>query len=381
MLERLSQGSYPKITTFFDDNDYSLALQALLAGTAPGVIYVDDPGEPRLALALTVEGYFLGGDHDKPASLHALDAFLEQKIFTADIFQSTGDSFSLGVSPESWADLLPELIPTHEVETLECYHYLCRQAKYDWRTHLPAGYTMRRMDHDVLLSGEFDIPDELPGIAAIELNWGSVEHFLAHGCGTVMTRGDQVVSWSAADCAVDERIEIGIHTHPQHRRRGLGAATAAVNVEGCLERGFTEIGWHCLTNNTGSWKIAEKVGFLRQRQYHAYYYMLDPFDHLAELGWHYFQRGEYERTRNYYEQLFNQREENPDYYYHLAAVAWAEDGNAAKILTYLREAADRGWSAYEFTAQQGRFKFVHDTAEWQTILAQIQHNAEANTDS
>jgi len=152
-------------------------------------------------------------------------------------------------------------------------------------------------------------------------------------------------------------------------------------VEGCLERGFTEIGWHCLANNTGSWKIAEKVGFQRERLYKAYYYILDPIDHLAELGWHYFQRGEYERTRNYYEQLFNQRRENPDYYYHLAAVAWAEVGDAGKTLAYLRKAADRGWSAYEFTARQDRFKFVHETAEWQTILNQIQCNARAKTDS
>jgi len=234
MLERLSPGSYHKVAAFFDANDYSLALQALLAGIAPGFIYADDPCEPRLALALTVEGYFLGGDHDTLASLQALDTFLQQKIFTADIFQSTDDSFSLGVSPQSWVDLLPELIPTHEVETLECYHYLCRQVKYDWRTHLPIGYTMRRMDHDMLLSGKFDIPNELPGLAAIELNWGSVEHFLAHGCGTVITYDDKVVSWSAADCAVDERIEIGIHTHPQHRRRGLGGIGGR---DCCGERG------------------------------------------------------------------------------------------------------------------------------------------------
>jgi len=69
--------------------------------------------------------------------------------------------------------------------------------------------------------------------------------------------------------------------------------------------------------------IAERVGFQRQRVYQAYYYMLDPIDHLAELSWHYSQLGDYERTRCCYEQLFSHRKENPDFYYYLAALGWA----------------------------------------------------------
>ena len=55
--------------------------------------------------------------------------------------------------------------------------------------------------------------------------------------------------------------------------------------------------------------------------------MYDPIDHLAELGWYSFKQGAYDKTVSYYEQVFTEREDNPDYYYHLAAVAFAALGN------------------------------------------------------
>ena len=74
----------------------------------------------------------------------------------------------------------------------------------------------------------------------------------------------------------------------------------------------------------------------------------------------------------YYEQVFALRDENPDYYYHLTASAWAFLGNRGKALQYLHAAADHGWTNVEWTRQQEEFDFLHDAPEWDAVLVRME---------
>jgi RimJ/RimL family protein N-acetyltransferase len=101
-------------------------------------------------------------------------------------------------------------------------------------------------------------------------DWGGADGFLTRGFGAVAVHGEDVVSWSLAECIVADRTEIGIHTAPEHRRRGLAAHVTAAAVTIALDRGLTEIGWHCNDDNPGSYRTAESVGFRLARRYHFY---------------------------------------------------------------------------------------------------------------
>jgi RimJ/RimL family protein N-acetyltransferase len=106
-------------------------------------------------------------------------------------------------------------------------------------------------------------------------NWGSSDRFLRDGFGYLTVRAGEAVSWSLCDCASGDLCEIGIHTAPAYRRRGLASVTAAAAVEHALSHGFTMVGWHCPEDNLGSIGTAEKVGFQRERNYRAYYASLE----------------------------------------------------------------------------------------------------------
>ena len=154
---------------------------------------------------------------------------------------------------------------------------------------------------------------------------------------------------------------------------GLRRAVAvAATVEHCLSSGFTAVGWHCEQDNVGSWKTAEKVGFGRNREYVYYYYIFDPADHLAQMGWSCFKRGEYERTMHFYQQVLSQRDENPDYYYHLAAAASAALGRKEQAFEYLNLAVEHGWSNAEATRQVEEFHSLHGTPQWEAVLRRMQ---------
>jgi len=371
MFQELKRNEFERARSLFQGFDYSLSIHAAIEGNNPGRIFVDDVSHPRTALALTVEGYLLAGENGNLETNGVLRRLFKEKIFTGEVFVNGNWSMSLAVHPETWEAKLPELIPTHEVEKIERYRYVCRAVRFDWRNHVPEGYQVRRVDRALLDDGRVVFADVMREWMDVEEMWWTMENFLSKGVSFVVLHEGEVVAWCTPDCAAGDRIDVGVITDPDHRRRGLAAVAVAATVEHCLSDGFSTVGWHCNADNVGSWKTAEKVGFERNREYAYYYYMYDPIDHLAELGWYYYRRGEYVRTVQYYEQVFALRDENPDYYYHLAASAWALLGNKEKALKYLLAAIDHGWTNVEWTKEQEEFRNLHTTPEWNTLLAQM----------
>jgi RimJ/RimL family protein N-acetyltransferase len=368
VFQELESHEFTKVRPLFEGFDYSLSIHAAIEGNNPGRIFVDDVSEPRTALALTVEGYLLAGEHDNPVTVEALRRFLKGQIFSGKIYVNGDWSMSLAVHPQAWEARLPELIPGYEMTKNQRYHYLCRAVRLDWRSALPEGYSVRRVDRALLHAGEDVLPDDVRDWMDIEEMWGTEENFLSGGVSFVASWGREAVAVCICDCVAGDRIDVGIFAHPDHRRKGLGASAVAATAEYCLGHGFRAVGWHCNADNVASWKTAEKVGFERNREYAYYYYIYDPVDHLAELGWYYYRRGEYARTVQYYEQVFAQRDENPDYYYHLVASAWAFLGDCGKVCEYLVAALDHGWKHLEWTKAQPEFAILGD-AEWHAIMA------------
>jgi RimJ/RimL family protein N-acetyltransferase len=371
MMLELEPRDFERVRSLFQGFDYSLSIHAAIEGNNPGRIFVDDPTDPRAALALTVEGYLLAGDHGRPETVEALCRLFRDQIFTGKVYVNGDWSLSLAVHPDAWEARLPELIPAYETIKLERYHYLCRAVTFDWRSNLPAGYTVRRLDRALLHGTDVLFSDAVREALEIEEMWGTEEAFLSRGVGFVALFGQQVVALCTSDCVAGDRIDVGVFAHREHRRRGLGAAVVAATADFCLSHGFRAVGWHCNADNVASWKTAEKVGFERHREYAYYYFVYDPIDHLAEVGWYYYRRGDYAKTVQYYEQVFALRDENPDYYYHLVASASAHLGHHERALEYLRAAVDHGWQHLEWTEKQPEFSILRDSAEWNTILARV----------
>ena len=371
MIE-LNAGEFGRVRHLFQPVDYSLSILAAIEGNNPGRIFVNDVKNPKTALGLTVEGYFLVGDQDNPNTMAALRDLFKGKIFTGEVFVNGDWSMSLAVHPQTWVEKLPELIPTHEIEAIERYHYSCQSLKFKWRENVPNGFTIKRVDGEFLNSDQINFSEDIRDWMDFEQVWGSVESFLSKGVSFCVLHDNDVVSWCASDCVADCRIDIGIFTLPAYRRQGLGTLAVAATVEYCLKHDLKAIGWHCNAENVGSWKTAERVGFKRNRDYTYYYYIFDPIDHLAELGWYYFKRGYYEKTASYYEQVFSQREDSPDYYYHLAAAAWSALGDAKQAINYLNKAVDIGWRHVEWTKQVEQFQDLAGMPEWEAVLARMQ---------
>ncbi|UCH32370.1 MAG: GNAT family N-acetyltransferase [Candidatus Bathyarchaeota archaeon] len=376
MLEELKQNEFSRVLPLFRGLDYCLSFRATIEGNNPGRIFVDNTDNPRTALALTVGGHLLAGDHNNQKTNEDLRSFIAEQIFTGQVHVKSSRSMFLTLHPEVWEAKLQELIPTHDIIRRKRYHYACNRVAFDWRSNVPAGYRVCRIDRALLDDTRIVFPDSIRTWMNINEQWGTVENFLEKGISFCVLRGHEVVSWCTPDCAANRQIEVGIITHPEHRRKGLATVSVAATAEYCLSHGFYAVGWHCNELNTGSWKTAEKVGFNRDREYTEYFYTYDLVQHLGELAWHHFQRKDYEKSVHYFEQLFKQQEGHANDTYHVAAEAWAALKNKDKTLTYLRAAAEHGWKYLEYTKRVEAFSIVHDTSEWKAILARMMTNAQ-----
>jgi len=375
MFTELREDQYERARDLFRGLDHSLSIHALIDGYNPGRLFVDDVDQPRTALALTVEGYLLAGEDGNPATNEALRRLFEEQIFTGKVFVGVDSCMVLAIDPDTWEARLPELIPTHPADKLPRYLYLCKEVKLDWRSRVPEGYSVRRIDRALVEDPDLAFTNAVEEWTPLGQGWGSLDNFLENGVGFCVVHGDEIVARCQADCRAGERIDVGIITDPAHRRRGLASTVAAATVEYCLGHGFSTVGWHCDYDNPGSWKTAEKVGFERAREYFYYYYIYELPDQLSQLGWSCFKRGEYHKTAGFYEQVFALREDNPDYYYNCAAEAWGALGNAEMALKYLTLAAERGWAHLEYTRKVERLQLLHGTPEWEQLLARIEQNA------
>ncbi len=378
MFHLLEPRSYEKVRPLFAGLDFQLSASAVLDGMNPGRVYVDDPAAPRCAFMVSPEGLYLVGDPDNAAFNGTLNAAL----FARQLFDEAREGHYFVVPDEAWGSSLVTIFHPRPPITLPRRHYLCTALAFDWQAALPEGFAVYPVDRALLDRPGLRTPDHVHGWMAA--NWGSREDFLARGFGavTVDESANKVVSWSLADCVSVSGSgpagEIGIHTDPAYRRRGLATITAAACVEAAFRRGLTVVGWQCNEDNLGSRATAERVGFRLNRRYTMAYMYLTEADHLAEMGWVAFRAGHYQDTADLYARVFALDDDPPDYYHFLAARAWALLGDPARAMTHLKEAAARGWSDAAYTAGEClELKPLHELPEWEPVLARIRANAAA----
>ncbi len=374
MIE-LDRADYGKVRRLFSPLVYHLTSAAVLDGNSPGKVFVDNSAAPRTAFMLSPEGCYLAGDPDNDAFNRALN----DAIYTGEVLEAGVEAVFFVCHPESWAQQLAVVLAPRQPIEMPRRHYVCRGLKIDWRASVPDGFAVRRINSQLLNDAGLNIPAHVQ--SWMQNNWSSPAEFLEKGFGFVglvidahPMCGDEVVSWSLADCVSGDACEIGIHTARAFRRRGLATITAAAAVDYALSHGFSVVGWQCPEDNLGSIGTAEKVGFERERDYAMYYAYLDEAEHLAEMGYVAFKAGRHRETVDLYERVFAMGSDSPNYLYHLAARAWAALGDRDKALEYLGAAAEREWSDVEHTRECQEFRDLHDAQEWAVVLERMQRN-------
>lgn len=382
MIYELKEKHYEKVRPMFKGLDYNLIVNAVIEGTSPGRIYVNDVINPKTVFMCSVEGYYLAGYEGNAAFNIALNKLITETSFQGDTVREGEEEISLRFHPDTWEAKLKVIFKGRSPLKAVRRHYVCSELKIDWKDQIPDGFSIKRVDQKLLERPSLRIPDHMTNW--MKTNWGSIDDFMRKGFGFCMLHGNEVVCWCIADCVSGNACEIGIHTRPDYRRRGLATLTVAATVDYCLSHGFASVGWHCDEDNLGSIGVAEKVGFEKERDYVHYFYMFDEAHHLAETGLAHLRARKYREAAECYEKVFAMGDvprwmnEWMHVYYHLAARAWAALGESPTAIKYLNTAIDKGWTDIELTKNCEEFTSLHGTEGWKELLVKLQGKMNAS---
>lgn len=368
MIFELEKKEYAKVRSLFRELNYQLSIAAVIEGSSPGRIFVDNSQRPNSAFICSVEGYYLAGDPHIDEFNQGLCDYILNTILAGDTVRENDNDIVLCIHPEEWKTTFEVIFPTRPPLQLPRLYYTCTKVKVNWQNKIPTGFSIHQLDPKLLEQKDMEIPDHIP--SWMRINWGSMNAFWRQGFGFCMVGNNEIVSWSLTDCVSGSFCEIGIQTKPEYRRRGLATLTAAATVDYALKHGYSQVGWHTNIENYGSIGVAENVGFTKARDYIWHYCMIDEATHLAETGLRAFIQGYFALALDSYEQAFAKGRVSY-WYYHQAAQAAATLQEKQKTLALLNQAITEGWQNFEFTKECSEFSFLHSTKDWQKIMKRM----------
>jgi hypothetical protein len=90
--------------------------------------------------------------------------------------------------------------------------------------------------------------------------WDNADDFCKKGIGFSLLIDNRLASTAYSACLENNKLEIGIETLQEFRGMGLAQYTCSRIIDYCLEKKYEPV-WSCRMENTGSYNLAQKIGF------------------------------------------------------------------------------------------------------------------------
>ena len=262
MVYKLGKNKFDTVRPLFDQPQLELVVDAVVAGNSSGEIWVDDLLRPQTA-CLWDKGprYYLAGRDDNEAFNTELGRVVaEHALIPYLVAYCTSDD---------WGKKLSDIFVGRPFQKRQrCLYELDRLAIPSWRRHVAPGFSIARIDRQLLENEELA---NLDGLKEEVLSmWSSTDAFLENAFGFYTIHvGSRIACWCTAEYVSGSQLGIGIETVTEYQRRDLATLTASAFAEHCLSNNI-EAYWDSWANHTPSIRVAEKVGFHKVLDYYVY---------------------------------------------------------------------------------------------------------------
>jgi GNAT superfamily N-acetyltransferase len=296
MMVELPLPRYEAVTPLIDAVPFDrVFVRAVARGFQSGRIFTDDPSHPGIALichscgAALLCGNAAGGNGTEDAALRLVVSLLlaEKRL--------GGNRFRLYCHPGSWdaklsAALGRRLLKYSDFESLGIANpeaiggrispardgsvvawtrvRFAFDEKSFFRTHgkptqPPEGFAIAPIDARLFA--------RVSGTVAPKIFWESADRFRERGFGFCLVAPDGGIASASFSAYIDgEEVDVGIGTDPAYRGRGFAYLICRTMIADCLGRGLRPV-WGCRKDNTGSLRLAGKLGF-SEIMYHPTYF-------------------------------------------------------------------------------------------------------------
>ncbi|HPI69357.1 MAG TPA: GNAT family N-acetyltransferase [Bacteroidales bacterium] len=90
--------------------------------------------------------------------------------------------------------------------------------------------------------------------------WDTANDFIKNGVGFSLICNNKLATTAYSAFIHDNMLELGIETIPEFRGKGFARLTCCALIDYCIKNDYEPV-WACRLENTGSYKLAGKLGF------------------------------------------------------------------------------------------------------------------------
>ena len=346
MIYKLEQSDFCKVEGLIKNSNHELSIKAVICGSSQGEIYADNLEMPLSTLIITPECKVVAGK-------------ASNKVFNNEIKNKLDFFDQLTCDNEEWENNLHEIHPNVAMRKYVRRYYKFEKLKFcDFIEKLDDQYTLEYVDVSNLNGLDFENSDKIRDW----FNFIDINTYKDYCLGSYIRKDKKIISWCLVDCIVGDKIEIGVTTESDYRKRGLGAIVAAATVSACISKGIKEVGWHCVDTNIGSIKIAEKVGFKLYNKYDSFT-PFPPIENVTDLNLE-----QWAEWAIYYEEM---NKVQPNYYW-LAAQCWAKASKMRETIENIMKLIETGQMWFlEYFSEVEAFNAFEGKEEWDSLIKLI----------
>lgn len=132
--------------------------------------------------------------------------------------------------------------------------------KFDLVDYMKAKQDTKINEKYQIVRTDRTIFEKMNGSVVPKYFWDSAEDFCARGVGFSLLCDNEVVATAFSSFVHEKQLEIGIETVEKYRGKGFAKLVTFAIIDYCIENKLEPI-WSCRLENTGSYKLAQQVGF------------------------------------------------------------------------------------------------------------------------
>ena len=273
---RLKQDKYENMLPALEKVDFNcLFAKSVAKGQAQGVIYVDKTDSPSNFYVLHSYGMSLLYGDGKNENFNS---WLRNYLLNVK-----GDRTQiewLQVFPNAWNAKLGFLLNGNLRIKEGVSEIISDNSPFkiieNTRVNFKFNYNLYRLLREKINLGGYnlvetdtDLYEKMNGSVVPKAFWRTAEQFEEAGIGYSLLLDDQLVSTAYSAFIHNGKLELGIETIRAHQGKGLAAICCAALIDYSIATNFEPV-WSCRLENTGSYKLAQKLGF-EPISYYPYY--------------------------------------------------------------------------------------------------------------
>jgi hypothetical protein len=260
----LPKERYPNISNCLDQVNFNhLFASAVIDGAVSGKVYVNDVQNPETFYIVHKYGMsLLAGNHTHSE----FNAAFKEHALNSD--QSRNTHEWMQVFPDEWNAAIKDLFGTAlKADKENDAHSLIElNTRVNFRFEKDR-YISNRIERTDgkrkihIVENTKEVYCNMEGSVIPKAFWDSAEDFKNRGVGFGLYYEGKLAAVSFSSFLTAGKLELGIETAKEFRGMGLAEKVCAALIDYCIDRNLEPV-WACRLENTGSYVLAKKLGFV-----------------------------------------------------------------------------------------------------------------------